>query len=504
MPAHKPRAGPVGYAWLRDQLGVPNFLGAREARITNVQTFQPLPEGGLLVPARVVPAGARVLDHVLFALKHEGVNLHLLALALRAVPAKEMQAAYAATPNGVFVRKACWLWEKSNEKTLAQPRSIRLTAAYAPMFDPQSYLTGWRRRDPRWRIDFNGLGKWGWCPTVRRTSALEALLDEDLLGRAGDFAAATSQGMLDRALAWAYLSETEGSFAIEGEVPSQSKAAAFAGLLRHAHELRPLSEDTLVELQNAVITNPLDKAFSYRREQNRLQRGRGAAGVTYVPPPHDLADELMDKLLEFANEPARHIDPRVHAAVVSFAFVLIHPFMDGNGRLSRYLIHHCLGQSGRLPKAFVLPVSVAMKRHEDDYLEALKSFSGPARELCRVGWGGGDAYTYDWAPDAAAAFRYADLTACVEFTLCMAKTALEHDLGRETQFLADFDRVYGAIDERFDLRGQDLSALIVFAFEGGGSLSKHRRKQYAVRVAAETLDAIEAEVKRLLKRRQGA
>jgi len=34
----------------------------------------------------------------------------------------------------------------------------------------------------------------------------------------------------------------------------------------------------------------------------------------------------------------------VRAAVVSFAFVFIHPFMNGNGRLSRFLIHHCLGQ----------------------------------------------------------------------------------------------------------------------------------------------------------------
>ena len=194
----------------------------------------------------------------------------------------------------------------------------------------------------------------------------------------------------------------------------------------------------------------------------------------------------------------------VHAAVVSFGFVFIHPFMDGNGRLSRFLVHHCLGQSGQLPKAFVLPVSVALKRNEDDYLEALSSFSRPARELCRVGWLGGDTYTYDWEAHAPAAFRYPDMTACVEFTLRMAKAALEHDLGRETQFLADFDRVYRAIDDRFDVRGQDLANLIVFAFEQGGTLPKKRRKQYAVRVAEETLDAIEAEVLRSLGRRASA
>ncbi len=50
MPMPVPRTGPVGYAWLRDQLGVPNFLGDREARVTNVQTLQALTDGGLLVP----------------------------------------------------------------------------------------------------------------------------------------------------------------------------------------------------------------------------------------------------------------------------------------------------------------------------------------------------------------------------------------------------------------------------------------------------------------------
>ena len=65
----------------------------------------------------------------------------------------------------------------------------------------------------------------------------------------------------------------------------------------------------------------------------------GAAGVSYVPPWPDLAVELMAGLMRLANHRPASLDVLVHAAVVSFAFVFIHPFMDGNGRLSRYLIH---------------------------------------------------------------------------------------------------------------------------------------------------------------------
>jgi hypothetical protein len=90
--------------------------------------------------------------------------------------------------------------------------------------------------------------------------------------------------MMDHALSWAYLHETDSSFAIEKEAPSEDKARQFVELLKQAHEPRELSEDYLVELQNVTITNPFDKAASFRYEQNWLSGpGRGASSVTYLP-----------------------------------------------------------------------------------------------------------------------------------------------------------------------------------------------------------------------------
>ncbi|NJK44199.1 MAG: hypothetical protein HC933_07835 [Pleurocapsa sp. SU_196_0] len=43
----------------------------------------------------------------------------------------------------------------------------------------------------------------------------------------------------------------------------------------------------------------------------------------------------MDGLMWLANQPPATLDPLVHAGVVSFAFVFIHPFGDGNGRVGR-------------------------------------------------------------------------------------------------------------------------------------------------------------------------
>ncbi|KQV46887.1 hypothetical protein ASC95_25545 [Pelomonas sp. Root1217] len=94
-----------------------------------------------------------------------------------------------------------------------------------------------------------------------------------------------------------------------------------------------------------------------------------------------------------------------------------------------------------------------------------------------------------------------DVTPCVEFTLRMAKDALEHDLLHEAQYLADYDAVHRSINDRFDLRGSDLATLIVSAFEQNGALSSNRRKQYTHRVQPEAMDAIEAEVKKRIEAR---
>lgn len=489
----------IGYAWIQDAVGAPDFLGAQRARLAPVSRIERLADGTLLVPHKLAPAPS-LLQQALFALKHEGVRLDLLALALRRVPAPELAALVRAAPNSVYGRKLGYLWEAWHGRTLPDLAETGVAAAYVPLFDPEAYAVGQPRRDPRWRVEFNGLGELDFCPVVRMTPALADRLAKDVLSQAQAFAESVGAALLERALAWAHLSETEGSFAIEGEAPSHDKAARFAALLKQAHEQRPLTEELLVAWQNATVSNPFDLAAQFRTEQNRLQKDMpGAAGVTYVPPEPELAAALMAGLMRLANQRPPGLDALVHAAVVSFAFVFIHPFMDGNGRLSRFLVHHCLGQSGQLPPQFLLPISVAMKKHEAGYLQALTAFSKPARQLCEVTWAGDEQYAYAWAADADAWFRYVDLTDATVFMLDMAEASLDTHMRQEVEFLTLFDRVKGFIDARHDLRGSDLATLIVTAFQNGGTLSSNRRKRYAERVQPEVLDAIEDAVRRAMQ-----
>ena len=479
----------VGYAFLKSSLKLTSFDVAKPARVSPV-TRVTLTEEALLVPSHVAPENSTPLAHALFALKHEGVCLQTLMQALPHIPAREVIAALQESPTGSYIRQLGFLWERANGQTLSPLPEIG--GPTVNLFDEARYLTTQGVRDARWRVNFNGIGSLDYCATVDKTPDIQALLSEDILGKANAFMAEQGTDFMDRALSWAYLHETESSFAIERETPALNKAEAFAGLLAQAGQPRTLDESYLVTLQNAAISNPLDKAIGYRHQQNWLRGpARGALGMTYIPPQPELTVNLMGELTAFVNRKPVGLHPLVAAAVASFGFVYLHPFMDGNGRLSRFLIHYVLAQSGHLSKGLLLPVSVAMKRHEHAYLAALQSYSVPARACWDVTWIGDEDYALNFKADDRI-YRYWNATAAVEFCLQMTKQALEQDLKDETQFLIQFDRVYKAVDTAVDVRGNDLTILVRSALQNHGKVSANRRKQFQATVPEPVFDLIEA------------
>ncbi|GGY09690.1 cell division protein Fic [Litchfieldella qijiaojingensis] len=486
---------PVGYEYLRQTLNLSAFQPELPAQVRPVTRITRLSDC-LAVPPHRAPRD-EALAHLLFALKHEGVNLAILAEALPKLDPDGLLEALREAPNGVYLRKLGFLHEAFTGQLLDYQPEVRGRAV--SLFDPRQYVTGLNRRDSRWRIDFNGLGSLRWCATVRRTAEIDRLLAEDVLTKAIDFIDSLPAEMLDRAMQWAYLSETQSSFAIEREAPSADKQQRFVQLLHQAHEPRELDESYLVQLQNTTLDNPFDKAYGFRDEQNFLHNGlRGAIGVSYLPPPPELCRELMAELIEFANNAPGHVHPLVAAAVTSFGFVLLHPFMDGNGRISRFLVHQQLCQSGMLKKGLLLPVSVAMKRHESEYLAALVMFSRPARERWHVNWIDAEHHDFEFV-GSDAIYRYWDATPAVEFLLRMAQTALETDLKEETRYLHHFDQVYRAVDERFDIRGSDLARLVMMCLSHDGRLSKNRRKQFRYQVPEEAMDFLEQQAQRVMR-----
>lgn len=467
----------IGYDFLSNHLGSGAFEPSRPARVQPVTRVTELGDC-LAVPAWVAPKTQDPLEHLQFALKHEGMNLQAALLALKHIDANAVAAEFQKSPSSAYARLIGYLWELANKKELEGLGEA--AGGYVPVFDPEEFVTGpISHRSARWRVNFNGLGTTSYCATVRKSPEVASLLKEDILGKTTEFIKTLDKGLLDRAVHWAYLSETEGSFAIERETPTQSKAQTFAKLLAQAHKPEPVTEQYLVALQNLTVSNPIDKAVEFRNRQNWLKNTLpGAAGVTYLPPNPELLTSIMDGVMALANDKAAvdGIDPLVRGSLVSFGFVFAHPFMDGNGRLSRFLFHKAVCSTGKLPDGLVLPVSVAMKRNEGQYLSALESFSKKARghwDVMAISESDYDT-KFKGDPDL---YRYWDATECVSFGLKMAKEALNHDLRKESDFLQTYDRVYRAVDASVDMNNNDMTILIRSGLQNGGVISKNRMKQ---------------------------
>ncbi|MBW8824721.1 MAG: hypothetical protein JF567_11005 [Xanthomonadales bacterium] len=100
----------MGYEYVRSSLDLPIFEVSRPALVKPVTRIMASAEA-LGVPAAMAPADGDLVAHLLFALKHEGVNLQVLAGASKHLAGADLAAALAATPNGQYVRMLCSTWE---------------------------------------------------------------------------------------------------------------------------------------------------------------------------------------------------------------------------------------------------------------------------------------------------------------------------------------------------------------------------------------------------------
>ncbi len=105
--------------------------------------------------------------------------------------------------------------------------------------------------------------------------------------------------------------------------------------------------------------------------------------VVYEAVNADSVRYEMEKLLEYVNG-ENGVNPFVKAAVASLWFVLIHPFEDGNGRISRALADYIMSRNyfSSLP----LPgISTGILRDRAEYYEKIENAS-KSESMDITGW----------------------------------------------------------------------------------------------------------------------
>ena len=90
--------------------------------------------------------------------------------------------------------------------------------------------------------------------------------------------------------------------------------------------------------------------------------------ASFVPPPPEYVPGLLDDLVGFCNDDS--LPALAHAAIAHAQFETIHPFVDGNGRAGRALVHMVLRRRG-LGLRILPPVSLTLATWSRDYIDGL-------------------------------------------------------------------------------------------------------------------------------------
>ncbi len=474
---------PVGYAALilAHGLEVPPRRRVSFVAQKHVQRSERTLEERTLVtlPPQYDP-GLGPCDQLEFALKHEGVDLLVLAKLFASAGewvGGEIAAWVTRRPSSQYARRAWFLYEFLTHREL--PLGSSTAKTYVPLLDPAAYHTGHPIPSQRHRVSDNLLGNADFCPIVRRTPALQAIAELRLGEEAAQLLAAYDAEVFLRAVDYLYTKETRSTFKLEGEVPDEGRAHRFVDVLRRMELPEALDEAEFTRLQNAIVSRGSEDS-GYRQEPvyigQRLDLSRQL--IHFVAPRHEDVPALMRGLLACIQRMERSgVDPIVQAAVASFGFVFIHPFTDGNGRIHRALIHHILTRTGFTPKGFLLPVSAVILRQRAEYDAALESISKPLMRF--VDYTEVEDGRIVIHNETAPLYRYLDFTRIAEDLSRWTEQTVRFELRQELDFIARYRKARGAIDELVDLPDRLINVFIQVVAKNGGHLSKAKRSLFS-------------------------
>lgn len=107
---------------------------------------------------------------------------------------------------------------------------------------------------------------------------------------------------------------------------------------------------TLIEqVQGQVVEGLMDNPAhcgSLRQDPVLIRNPKKLDDIVFLPPDAKDVKALMQLLINYINENIGKVDPIILAGIFHRQHVIIHPFMDGNGRTTRLLATAILGQSG--------------------------------------------------------------------------------------------------------------------------------------------------------------
>lgn len=440
-------------------------------------------------------------DHTLsgqltFALKHEGIELGVLKALFSKIDTGEITAIVKAEPLGIYSRKIWFLFEWLMDKLLPLP-DLK-TGNFVNLVDEALQFGGAPENSTRHKVRNNLPGVRDFCPMIRRTEKLQHFIDLNLADRISKDLQKIHSDVLARAAAFLLLKDSKASYAIEGERPPQNRAQRWGRVIGEAGH-KELTADELLRLQQIVIDNPRFVKMGWRTQGGFVgehDRESGDPMPDHISAKWQDLPQLIQGLLttsaKLENDP---LDPVLTSALIAFGFVFIHPFVDGNGRIHRYLIHDVLIRKKFVKRGIIFPVSAIILERLDEYREVLEAYSLPVLDL--IAWRPTKDHNVEVLNDTADLYKYFDATRQAEFLYDCVWQTIEQTIPQEVHYLEKYDRLKSYLDDRFEMADKTVALLLRFLEQGKGKLSQRSRTKEFQALTDDEVTEIETKYKEI-------
>lgn len=274
------------------------------------------------------------------------------------------------------------------------------------------------------------------------------------------------------------LKDSKVSFSIENENPSSTRAMRWGKAIGQAGG-KQLNIEELIRLQQIVIENSNFMEMGLRKTGEFVGEHYRTTGNP-IPDPisansTDL-EHLVAGLFEanvIIQDPA--YDAVLAAATIAFGFVFIHPFVDGNNRLYRHIIHHVLATKEFTKQGVIFPVSASILDHIEEYRKILESYSYPL--LSHIQWKETHVHNVEVLNDTIDLYRYFDATKQAEFLYDCVQDTIERIIPQEVSYLQNYDEFKRYLDNAYEILDNLVALLVRFLEQGISKLSKRALKK---------------------------
>lgn len=440
-------------------------------------------------PASYLP-DENLYKQLIFALKYEGVDLLVFKKLFEVLSSVEMEEMIQQENLGQYSRRIWFLYEWLTGKKLNIP-DLK-TGNLVPVIDEKLQYAIVGVSSPRHKVINNLPGNQGFCPLIRKTEKLEKYIESNIRQEKSNYLNRVHKDILQRASSFLLLKDSKASFSIEGENPRNNRATRWGIAIGQAGK-NELSIAELNRLQQLVIENDRFVKMGIRSEHGFIgdrDRATQEPIPDHISAKYEDLEQLMAGWLQTQKVLTEsRMDPVLVAAKIAFGFVFIHPFVDGNGRLHRYIIHHVLSQTGYAEQGIIFPVSSSMLTHINDYAKSLESYSHPILNF--IDWKPSENNNVEILNDTIDYYRYFDATAQAEFLFYCVNDTLVNVIPNEIEYLKKFDEFKRFIDNKFEMPDNMISLLVGFLEQGNGKLSKRAKSNEFNKLTIDEISNIE-------------